>query len=134
MLNKCFLFQRKNCSPVEGNVNSCSEAAVPDTDCPTASSTATTTAHSKVTAAPGANNPQPQGKQKSNDHFFSIYFIQKFSTTIVLTTYLLSTIRRFLKSESFYSSLFYSKIRNIYLIYTLSIRIGERKQIKNVYI
>nr|XP_023030165.1 homeodomain-interacting protein kinase 2-like isoform X3 [Leptinotarsa decemlineata] len=54
--------KRKTRSP-EGNVNSCEEAAVVSntTDCPT---TATTTAHSKVTAASGANNPQPQGKKK----------------------------------------------------------------------
>lgn len=51
--------KRKTWSP-EGNGNSCGEA-VPNTDCTT---TTTTTAHSKVTAAPGANNPQPQGKKK----------------------------------------------------------------------
>ncbi|KAG5883969.1 hypothetical protein JTB14_004176 [Gonioctena quinquepunctata] len=52
--------KRKTWSP-KGNGNSCGETTVvpaTTTDCPT---TATTTAHSKVTAAPGANNPQPQG-------------------------------------------------------------------------
>jgi hypothetical protein len=56
------MLQRKAWSQ-EGNGDS--GEAVSNTDC---SSSATTTAHSKVTAAPGAN-PQPQGKKKCNEIF-----------------------------------------------------------------
>ncbi|XP_028129752.1 homeodomain-interacting protein kinase 2 isoform X2 [Diabrotica virgifera virgifera] len=49
--------KRKTWSP-EGNGNSCGEAVIPNTECPIST---TTTAHSKVTAAPGGTNPQPQG-------------------------------------------------------------------------
>ncbi|CAG9864718.1 unnamed protein product [Phyllotreta striolata] len=49
--------KRKTWSP-EGNGNSCGESVIPNTDCPIST---TTTAHSKVTAAPGGTNPQPQG-------------------------------------------------------------------------
>lgn len=52
--------KRKTWSP-EGNGDSCGEVVSNNTDC---NSSTTTTAHSKVTAAPGANNPQPQGKKK----------------------------------------------------------------------
>lgn len=57
------LLQRKAWSQ-EGNGDS--GEAISNTDC---NSSATTTAHSKVTAAPGAN-PQPQGKKKCNEISF----------------------------------------------------------------
>ena len=57
------MLQRKAWSQ-EGNGDS---EAVSNTDC---SSSATTTAHSKVTAAPGAN-PQPQAKKKCKETFFT---------------------------------------------------------------
>ncbi|CAH1970597.1 unnamed protein product [Acanthoscelides obtectus] len=56
--------KRKNWSS-EGNGNSCGDAAESKTFSP--SENITTTAHSKVAAAPGATNPQPQGSGSGAD-------------------------------------------------------------------
>lgn len=70
MLLFCLLWQRKAWSR-EGNGDS--GETIINTE---SSSAATTTAHSKVNAAPGAN-PQPQGKKRkahTTDFFFKFYF------------------------------------------------------------